>query len=1372
MQAHEPTAVTHCASAFLTHGEQTAPLPNLILARHTFLDIYRVVVEESSKQYRLELVLSRKLYGVIESLSILRKPLHEGKDAILLTFRDAKLSVLRWNEDIWDIESSSLHYFESDVSLKTGRVCFPSPPFSAVDPGGRCAAVIMFRHQMAILPATESLETDILGIFEAEEGNGGDGKNDTAAVGNSYVDNLSTVGVRDIRDAVFLSGTSEPTLLCLYEGDPSWAGSIKEKKDTCCLAALSINISEKRHPKIWEAMQLPCDAYKLDATPDGGALVFTGTSVLYYNQSQKCGVVLHSEGLPSTEEVPPLVFDPSKESPAESAKAYAQKYGLDLVPSAVPSAVSFSDKQYAEWDIDCSCAQISWLDDSLAIISFLHGHIVTLELVKQAGGLRRMIVKKAASGPQPTCMTCVGPSLLFIGSRGGDSLLLSYARICEDVDDRHKTKRQKVDTEELEEKKDTFEEYMEEDLLSLYTDFEASQTPAEISLHVCDSITSLGTLRKIIQLPTENDKDAQRFLACCGTAENGALAILQHGLVPDIIATIPLPGLKRVWAIGSCKDNKSWNSFLLLGFQGSTKVLSANQGLKELSDDVDFLVDVETLAAGTLSNGFEFQVHMQGLRLLMDGKKKQDIALNELKLASIQSDISIYRATGCDKYIILLLSDGTAHLFGLKNGTLSIFCSIPTVFQGKSTKIVSSCIYKDDSGWLSSNLDRSDSHYIITCYDNGDSMIWDIPNLEKGSKDPIWWSNSLSSGVDVVHPVMGDVTSFGGDDAETKKIVDICIKSFPNTNNPILIALTESGTLYFYTMFATRGNKERKHLRLKRVRTSIASLSMGDDTRIYGFDRIGEHLPYCGFFISGKSPTWVIVSRGSIYAHSGASFQQKRFMGFTEFNNEDCPHGFLACEQDELMIANFAPRQHLDSPWPRRKLGIKSVPMDCSYYPEARLVALIASVPAPHIKFLPEDGESEPQAAYSYSLAGVEGSKSNTSDRHEVRLVNPNTWRVSWNYQLLPGERGICVQALHLRDQTTEATIPMIVVGTAFSAGEDYPCSGRVILIEVTKDDNNAWAGRMAFAREFKGPITNITSVEGYLLLSTGNRIETCILKSQKSETEGLTSFSLQRSAFYEGPSLITSLNVVKNFILLGDSQHSVHFLRYKDQGKQIMLLSKDFGQACARACQFTIAGSSLHIAMADGEGNIWSFTYSPNDSKSWKGQKLENWGAMHVGKGIACMLRVSMSHHILNNESSGTGYLSDDMIKPKQGVICGTDMGGIYYIVPLTPPEASSISPWAKMATKAIAPSIPHCAGLNPLAFRRRYQKTLVSLHGAMPYDPPPSLFDQGLVDGDLLHTFLQQPVSLQARVAFQLGIHKEHLTAICDMVAGVRPY
>jgi cleavage and polyadenylation specificity factor subunit 1 len=147
------------------------------------------------------------------------------------------------------------------------------------------------------------------------------------------------------------------------------------------------------------------------------------------------------------------------------------------------------------------------------------------------------------------------------------------------------------------------------------------------------------------------------------------------------------------------------------------------------------------------------------------------------------------------------------------------------------------------------------------------------------------------------------------------------------------------------------------------------------------------------------------------------------------------------------------------------------------------------------------------------------------------------------------------VAAVRLKDQTTGTTVPLLAVGAALPAGEDYPCGGRLLLFEVARDAAGQWAGRQVYSREFRGPVTGLAGLEGYLLLASGNRIETCVLSSSTLTTtadDGTvtadTSWKLTRSAFYDGPVLLTSLNVVKNFVLLGDCQHSVQFVRYRDE--------------------------------------------------------------------------------------------------------------------------------------------------------------------------------------------------------------------------------
>lgn len=65
------------------------------------------------------------------------------------------------------------------------------------------------------------------------------------------------------------------------------------------------------------------------------------------------------------------------------------------------------------------------------------------------------------------------------------------------------------------------------------------------------------------------------------------------------------------------------------------------------------------------------------------------------------------------------------------------------------------------------------------------------------------------------------------------------------------------------------------------------------------------------------------------------------------------------------------------------------------------------------------------------------------------------------------------------------------------------------------------------------------------------------------------------------------SLSQVKNFILLGDIHKSIYFLSWKEQGAQLSLLAKDFGNLDCFATEFLIDGSTLSLAVADEQKNI-----------------------------------------------------------------------------------------------------------------------------------------------------------------------------------------
>ncbi|EPS64457.1 hypothetical protein M569_10324, partial [Genlisea aurea] len=200
---HAPTGVEHCAAGFITHAaadftprvvavaaddldsewpsstKSAAPVPNLVIAAANVLEVYNVRITEESSSTEpkppseskrggvldnisgasLELVCHYRLHGNVESLGILPSGSGRGrrKDSVILTFRDAKISVLEFDDSMHGLRISSMHCFEGPewLHLQRGSTYFPRGPVVRVDQLGRCAAVLVYNLQMIVLKATE-----------------------------------------------------------------------------------------------------------------------------------------------------------------------------------------------------------------------------------------------------------------------------------------------------------------------------------------------------------------------------------------------------------------------------------------------------------------------------------------------------------------------------------------------------------------------------------------------------------------------------------------------------------------------------------------------------------------------------------------------------------------------------------------------------------------------------------------------------------------------------------------------------------------------------------------------------------------------------------------------------------------------------------------------------------------------------------------------------------------------------------------------------------------------------------------------------------------------------------------------------------------
>ncbi|XP_023327801.1 cleavage and polyadenylation specificity factor subunit 1 [Eurytemora carolleeae] len=110
--SHPATGVEHSIYAsFFRSNEQ-----NLVVAGANILKVFQLVPETVNKKdvnprLKLECMAQWQLHGWVQSIAAVRL-LGADRDTLLLTFKDAKLSLVEYCPDTHDLITISLHHFE------------------------------------------------------------------------------------------------------------------------------------------------------------------------------------------------------------------------------------------------------------------------------------------------------------------------------------------------------------------------------------------------------------------------------------------------------------------------------------------------------------------------------------------------------------------------------------------------------------------------------------------------------------------------------------------------------------------------------------------------------------------------------------------------------------------------------------------------------------------------------------------------------------------------------------------------------------------------------------------------------------------------------------------------------------------------------------------------------------------------------------------------------------------------------------------------------------------------------------------------------------------------------------------------------------
>lgn len=237
-QTRLPTCVEHAVYChFFSRAEKC-----LVVAGVNVLRVYRLVPTDTTCQppkSKFECLAQYTLFGNVMCLQSVT--LCAGTpDALLLSFSEAKFSLVEYDRDTHGLRTLSLHYFEDD-KFKNGRTQHWTPPLLRVDPDGRCVVGLVYGHYFFVLPFGRTV--DDAAPSAAHSSSAVAAKGYQQQVMPSYTIPIGTIDpkMNNIMDFDFLHGYYEPTLLILYEPVKTFAGRIAVRKDTCAM------VSPKRH---------------------------------------------------------------------------------------------------------------------------------------------------------------------------------------------------------------------------------------------------------------------------------------------------------------------------------------------------------------------------------------------------------------------------------------------------------------------------------------------------------------------------------------------------------------------------------------------------------------------------------------------------------------------------------------------------------------------------------------------------------------------------------------------------------------------------------------------------------------------------------------------------------------------------------------------------------------------------------------------------------------------------------------------------------------------------------------------------------------------------------------------------------------------
>ncbi|KAL8766924.1 MAG: hypothetical protein Q9209_006405 [Squamulea sp. 1 TL-2023] len=1244
---------------------------------------------------KIVLIAQYELPGIVTSLARVNiQNSRSGGEALLVSLRNAKVSLVEWDPERYSISTISIHLYEREDTQ--GGPWEPDAEdnisYLSVDPRSRCAALKFGARHLAILPfhqpgddlVMDDYDSDVDGevpktLKSVDEDEKEIKEAAKTPYGASFVLSMLALDPSLLHPVhlAFLYEYRDPTFGVLSSHIASSTSLFHERRDTLSYTVITLDLEQRASTALLSVNNLPYDMFAVVPLrlPIGGTLLIGGNEIIHVDQAGKTnGAAVNEFGKSST----------------SFALADQSDLGLRLAGCVIE-----------QLGHDSSELLMMMNNGELAIIGFkIDGRSVSGLSIRSVpesnGGLALMA--------GPSCASLIGRGRMFVGSEDSDSVVLGWARRLD------KLKRQRsitdmdadeeIDMSDMEENVDDDDDLYsgaktEEKIAELIPTSEIPDQADDYRFKIHDSLENFGPMRSItLSKPQQSsrtddyDKKATglELLATSGRSRAGGLTTFRRQIDPRVLEQRLVPNVTRLWTasvnrlsdglkhdrLSDNLDNYIITATQIEGESRSTVYAMRSSGMEEIQS-TEFEPDAgAAIEVWTSTNGSRI------IQVLPSELKTFDAA-QDFGLAQIFSmtdeatgaEPKILSASFSDPFVLLIRDDESIMVLRAdESGDLD------EVEQGESLLkggFRAGSLYEDanDVFRLESDVEIEDDAgnvlmFLLTIA--GGLQIFRLPSQEQ-------WVYK-ADGLAFLPPFLTSDFSVRRSQAK-EHLTELLVTDLGDASHkaPYVVLRSAVNDVIIYQPYQSPvpGTRDTalRFLKLPSPKSSKPSLfsNFDDDTdfRREPMRAIHDLDGYNTVFLSGASPTFIIKSASS--PPQLISMRDKPVQSLTDLNTRACERGFAYVDESgNINFAQLPADCQYHTGWVTRKTVLGEDVHAIDYHePSATYVLGVSR----KVDFkLPEDETHPEWSAESTSfLPQVE--------QGNVKLLDQKTWSIIDEYPLTTAEVVMCIKTLSLEiSEYTHERQTFVAVGTAILHGEDLPAQGRILVfnvISVVPEPDRPETGRklkLISQTEVKGAVTALSEIgtQGFLLAAQGQK---CMVRGLKEDG------TLLPVAFMDMQCYTTVAKGLKGtgLCLMGDAMKGVWFAGYYEDPYQLRLFGKSTPHMEVLAADFLPDGKNLYLVITDADSNIHVMQFDPEHPKSLTGHLLLPISTFHTAAFPTTLTLLPSSPSLLLTSTTGSLSL-------------------------LTPLTSSSHRTLTALQSH-LQSTLPHQLGLNPRAFR-----------------------------------------------------------------------